>query len=36
MKKIVVLALVLLMAVMGTVSASKSKFKDQKYDLKTQ
>ena len=34
MKKIVVLALVLLMAVMGTVSASKSKFKDQKYDFK--
>ena len=35
MKKLFILTLVLLMAIMGTVSASKSKFKDPRYDFKS-
>ena len=34
MKKLFILILVLLMAIMGTASASKSKFKDPRYDFK--
>ena len=34
MKKILVLTLVLLMTIMGTTSASKSKFKDPNFDFK--
>ena len=34
MKKLFILTLVLLMAIMGTASASKSKFKDPNYDFK--